>query len=153
MSIIKCIKDKTFKALSELVLEKSDKVKICESLEYPDLINVLVKSEKVNYFSEICSEYLECSSYLKDTSLILMKQILDGYIVESDKDLRHKELNQLVESILNDAILIKKLAIGNIVKRDAEYRNMIRKYIKDIESVDVNVIIGLLVKLNASNLI
>lgn len=153
MSIIKCIKDKTFKTLSKIIIEKSDKIKICEDLEYPDLINILVKTEKVNYFSEICSEYLECSSYLKDTSIILMKQLLDGYIVESDKDLRHKELNQLIESILNDAVLIKRLAIGNIIKRDSEYRNMIRKHIKDIESVDVNIMISLLVKLNASNLI
>lgn len=153
MSIIKCIKDKTFKTLSKIIIEKSDKIKICEDLEYPDLINILVKTENVNYFSEICSEYLECSSYLKDTSIILMKQLLDGYIVESDKDLRHKELNQLIESILNDAVLIKRLAIGNIIKRDSEYRNMIRKHIKDIESVDVNIMISLLVKLNASNLI
>lgn len=153
MSIIQCIKNRSLKSLSKVILDKSDLIQICERLEYPDLINILVKNEGVEYFSEVCLEYLKCPSYLKDTSIVLIQQILDGYVVERDNQSRNKEVLEILELILNDAILIKRLKVGNIIKRDSLYREMIRKHVKGIEGVDVNVIITLLVKLNSKDLL
>ncbi len=134
-------------------LTQTDIKNFCRRLEYPDLINLLVKSERVEYFSQVCVGYLNSPCYIKDTGLLMLSQILDSYIIENDKESKDKELVDLVNKIIDGAISVKRLHIGNIINRDSVYRKMIKSNVSEITSVDVSFIIQLLVKLNSLDLL
>lgn len=153
MSLLVSLKNKTLKTLAKFVLERGDVIELCKDLEYPDLINELVKREGVKYFSEVCHEYLNDTHYLKSNSVMLIRILLEKYTGYYAKSSIDERTELLLNRILNGAIQVKSLNIGNIVKRDDRYRKMIRTVVDDIDSVDINVIVALLVKLNHSDLI
>lgn len=153
MSLLVSLKNKTFRTLAKFVLERGDVIELCKDLEYPDLINELVKRDGVKYFSDVCHEYLNDTQHLKSNSTMLIRILLEKYTGHYTKSLIDDRTELLLERILSGAIQIKSLGIGNVVKRDDRYRKMIRTVVSDIESVDVNVIVALLVKLNHENLI
>lgn len=153
MGLLISLKNKTLRTLAKFILEEGDKAILCKNLEYPDLINELVNREGVEYFSEICHEYLNDTHYLKSNSVMLIRILLEKYTGHYTKSLIDDRTELMLGHILCGAIQIKSLGIGNVVKRDDRYRRMIRTVVPDIESVDVNVIVTLLVKLNHENLI
>lgn len=147
-SIIKVGKSILLKSVKKLALSNEDILELADSLDYPDLVNLICKKEKVEHFSDICLEYLEGVSFSHKVLELAIKQVISKYVNKTTCLNYEEAVQDIYIGILTDSKLINKLDIRNIIKRDAEYRKSVKFYIPEIDSVDSNLLITILVKIN-----
>lgn len=124
-------------------LTTKDLISLGNHLKYPDLVNMLVKSEGVGYFSEICSDYLEDPSFNSTVHYLSLKHVLSAYVVDGNR-VDRKQLKETVSWLTEGLRRIHALEIKNVVVRDNEYRKLIKDCVPTVTSIDTAYLIALL---------
>lgn len=137
------IKHLALKVLRRTGVSSKDLTGMGVQPDYPDLVNMLVKSEGVVFFSEVCSDYLEEPSFNTVVQIISLKHILHSYLFERSSDYTGFT-RAMVSHLMEGTRKIHGLNLKNKVMRDNEYRKLIKDCIPTINSNDASYLIALL---------
>lgn len=136
-------KDMLLNLLKRSEVTTKDLIKANVILQYPDLINRIVKVEERTFFSEVCVDYLSDVSHQSEVLCLSLGHLVQKYLNPNGRYFNKDVLN-VEHNLLKDAKVLHKADTRNIVIRDAEFRKVIKFYIPEINSIDCSYAIALL---------
>lgn len=148
LSLIGKFKKRLTRLLGRSLIKNGELIRLAERLEYPDLINLICNKENTPHFSDVCVEYLDSTVHQEKCLNLSIRHVISKYVNKDTCEEYQDSLNIINGKLCFDSKLVHELDIRNVVKRDNEYRKVIKHYLPEISSIDCNFLISSLILMN-----